>query len=245
LRVWLIGLITLLTLPCLAHAGAIKAVYSSHHHIGDWIAGTDYGVDYQFGDHDSLDLRLGDRVRFHVVMLSGGEYSAPCDSFELAATLGQTELPLAVEWALLGNMWGIDLKHALSTAPAVLEGRFSDCGDDTLQSVSFQLTIAETDTTGRKQISSARKILQQAILDLRESRNHEVASRLDPLVEELGANDYFRCVYAAALVAAGRCVDFARQSSILAQRGFGEPKFSIHDHEAHCSHWQKPPYTLR
>ena len=227
-----------------AGAGGVKLRFADHQRISDSIPGTAYIVNYKFNSTESQALRIGDRVVFHCVLLSGGVEEAPCDSFDLTATLGAPGLPLAVEWAVLGNKWGVALGQPIRADATVLDSRFTVCAEDSTSDVVFRLTISELDTTGRSHITSEQKVLQQSILTLREFYDPRVAEDLRPLVAELGRSDFFRALYAEALGWAGQCVEYARQSAILAERGYGGARFSIQGEESSCSKWQRPPYEL-
>jgi hypothetical protein len=197
----------------------------------DYLYGTDYFVAYLLALEDHR-FQVGDRVRFNCRILSSDGASAPCDSVEIAADLGDGQLPIGLEWALLSPA---DWSAPLETRQELLDSRFLHCGGDPRGVHFLQIAIVDCDSSGRLAPSNAEK--RKALRLLQNEEYPAAAELLARLLQREPDSILLRVCYAHALALSDQCEAYADQAADLAKRGYGQGLHRREKEFSYCRGW--------
>ena len=188
----------------------------------------------------SLSWRIGDRLDLRVILETCVdsayiETTSPCDSFLVQTTLDDGELPVGMEWELLGLSaeevaWWYDLAFTRNA----LDPRFEVCGADAKGTFHARLHVVRADTTGRARGGESRRRLASAVRAYREERFPAVITLLEGAAPGEPEEALRHILLAGAFDQADDCWAYAQESAWLAGHGLGCDDFSIEDAYAQC-----------
>lgn len=225
--------------------GAVKGMYKGDGgRLGDYLPGTCYFCGYALpSGREATRWEPGDRLVLHCELVaSDDERSAACDTFTLHVTLGNGELPLGIEWPLLGLRWGADLHYPIANAPAVLDSRFTKCGSDS-SGYFTRLTVVAADTTDRANAGPRMARLRRAVDAFRVNTMapSEALARIEATFDDDRRDPLRSVLYAGALSDAGECWAYGQQAGHIAELGLSCQGMTADAEYRHCQKWSAKP----
>jgi hypothetical protein len=196
--------------------GAVTVSKGDRFLSGECLPGTIYCVEYLLAD-EGPRYHIGDRVQVTCMPLVDGRSSMTCDSIRIVATLGQDQLPIGIEWALLSPA---DLADPISTRRELLDSRLARCGGDNRGVHFVRVRVDGCDTTGRANPRSQTlgSALRHHLTD--EEGSSEDMQVLRTALARNKESVLVRALYAGALRARGQCEEYYDQCMEFYWRGY-------------------------
>jgi len=209
------------TAPELEHdipAGAVTVSKGDRYTSGECLPGTIYCVEYLLAVEDTR-YHIGDRLQVTCMPLVDGRSSKTCDSIRIVATLGQDQIPIGIEWALLSPA---DLAEPISTRRELLDRRLTRCGGDNRGVHFVRVRVDDCDTTGRAHPRSQKleTALQHHLTD--DEGGSEDMHALREALARKKESVLVRVLYAGALRARGQCEEYYDQCMEFYRRGYSD-----------------------
>jgi hypothetical protein len=187
-------------------------------YLSEIIPGTSYFVAYR-GIEQGKKIEVGDFLRLSLTQFKSKERSEKCDSLDTSGRVGGGEFPVGLEFVLL--QFGVESEIDLSARKEPLSGLVGECAglsNEDLLEFHIRIMPGEEDGVGDDdgRMGRAREAVTAY---LQHASDQATVSLLEGVVAENPEYALYRCFYAGALAAVGRCEDYGKQTSELAVRG--------------------------
>ena len=181
----------------------------------EWIPGTECSVEYGLGD--SEPVQCGDLVELRCRFFAAGDTTRACDSLVVSARAGSTDLPLGVNWLLLGLGWQpVNWDRPITLPRELLDRRFTRCADARGLYV-VRISIAHADQLVTPDQARRFAPARQAIAAYREKRYQQAIPEIGALVKSQPKSPLWHALYGGLVYKQGLCTEYERQAVALAR----------------------------